>query len=69
MSTLLLGILSGGGLVQFLIALVIIAIVIYGVKILLDWISIPQPIKTLVWLVIAVCVILFLLNKFAGVSF
>ena len=63
-----LSVFTGGGLVSFLVAIVIIAIVIYAVKVLLDWLTLPQPIKTLIWLVVAVVVILWLLNKFGGVS-
>lgn len=65
---LLLGILSGGGLVAFLVTLLIIAIVIYALKLLLDYVPIPQPIKLFMWLIIAVIIIIYLLQRFAGIS-
>lgn len=66
--TILLGVFSGTGLVQFLVSLLIIGIVIYALKVLLDWLAppIPRPLMIILWLIIAVIVIVYLVNRFAG---
>lgn len=65
-----LDIFSGHGLVQFLIAILIIAIIVYALKLLFEWLfppaNVPKPIRILFWLIIAIIVILYLLNRFAG---
>lgn len=59
---------TGMGLVKILIDLVIACIVIYGVYIFLNFLNLPQPIKTLILLVIAIIGLVFLANLF-GVAF
>lgn len=54
---------TANGLVGFLIALIIICIVLYAISLVLGMIQLPPPVKTLVWLVIAVIVLIFLLNS------
>ena len=43
--TIFLGVLAGTGIIAFLFSILIIAVIIYAVKILLDWMEVPQPIK------------------------
>lgn len=56
--------LSSVSLIPFLIKLVIACIVLYGVYIFLNFLNLPQPIKTLILLVIAVIGLVFLSNLF-----
>ncbi len=49
-------------LISFLIALIILAIILYAVKIVLGLIQLPPGVQQLVWLVIAVIVLIFLLG-------
>lgn len=50
------------GLIQFLIVLIILCVVIYAISVVLGMIQLPPPVKSLVWLVIAVIVLVFLLS-------
>lgn len=54
--------LTLAGLIPLLITLIVICIVLYGVKLVLDMIALPPPVKQLVWLVVAVVVLILLLN-------
>jgi hypothetical protein len=49
-------------LTAFLVTLIVVAIIVYAISLVLGTLAIPQPIKTLVWLVVAVIVIVYLLN-------
>lgn len=53
---------TANGLIGFLIALIILCIILYAISLVLNMIQLPPPVKTLVWLVIAVIVLIFLLN-------
>ncbi len=65
----LIGILSGNGLVAFLGTILIVAVICYGIKILLDILKVPAGnIRNLIWLIVAVVVIIYMLNKFLGVG-
>lgn len=55
---------STTNLVGILIKLIIAGIVIYGVYYFLNMLSLPQPIKTLIMLVIAVIGLIFLASLF-----
>ena len=59
-----LGAIGLDSLVTFLIYLIVLGIVIYAVSLILNMIALPQPIKQLVWLVIAVIVLILLLSLF-----
>ncbi len=67
--TIFLGVLAGNGLVAFLVALLVIAIIVYALMVLFNWLAtqgLPQPIKILLWLIVAVCIVLYLVNRFGG---
>jgi len=53
-----------GGLVSLLVAILIIVVIVYAVRILVDYLGVPQPIRALLYLIIAVVVIVWLLNRF-----
>lgn len=50
------------GLIPLLVAMIILCIVIYAVSIVLGMLSLPPPVKQLIWLIVAVVVSIFLLN-------
>ncbi len=54
--------LTLAALIPFLIAIIIICVVLYGVSIVLNMVALPPPVKQLVWLVVAVVVLILLLN-------
>lgn len=54
-------------LLSFLVALFILAIIIYVVKLVLDMIPIPDPAKTIAYIILGLIALLFLLNLFSGV--
>lgn len=56
--------LGGSSIVSLLIRLVIAGIVVYGVYLFLGMLNLPQPIKTLILLVIAVIALVFLAGLF-----
>lgn len=56
-----------GGLISFLVTLIVMGIVIYAVYLVLNMLPLPQPIKTLVYLVIAVIFLVMLLSA-TGIS-
>lgn len=65
MTTLALGsalVLGGGGLVSLLIWLLVLAIVCYVVFLILGMLPIPQPIKTIVCLILGLIFLLVLLG-------
>jgi hypothetical protein len=51
-------------LIGLLVTLVILCVVIYAVHIVVGMIALPQPIKTLIYLLIAVIVLLWMLDRF-----
>ena len=55
-------------LVSFLVACLVIAVVVYVLKLLVDFFGVPQPIKTIILLIVALVAILYLVNRFLGVS-
>lgn len=50
-------------LIGFLIAALILLVVIYVVKLVMDQIPLPDPIKTIAWLIIGLVFLLILLNQ------
>lgn len=56
--------MQGSGLISILIYLVIGAIIVYAVYLFLNMLNLPQPIKTIVLLIIAVIGLIFLANLF-----
>lgn len=54
-------------LVSILLSLIILGILIYAVYLIVGMLPIPQPIKTLVWLLVAVVFLIVLLNML-GIS-
>lgn len=53
---------AAGGLINILISLLILAIVIYVVKLVLDMIPLPPPAKTIVWLILGLVFLIALLH-------
>ena len=53
-------------LISLLIAIIILAVILYAVSILLNMIEIPPPMKQLVWLVIFVVILIIVLSWFSG---
>ncbi len=51
-------------MISLLVMLIVLCIVIYAVYIVLGMITLPAPIKTLIYLLIACIVLIFLLNHF-----
>jgi multisubunit Na+/H+ antiporter MnhB subunit len=49
-------------LVGLLVAILVLAILVYAVKILIDWLEFPAPIRTVILLIVGVIVLLILLN-------
>lgn len=60
--------LSSSGLIRLLLELVIACLVLYGVYVFIGFLNLPQPIRNLVLIVIAVIGLVFLLNLF-GLGF
>ncbi len=54
--------LTLAALVPFLIAVIVLCVVLYIVKLVLDMISLPPPIKQIVWLVVGLVALIVLLN-------
>lgn len=52
-----------GGIIGFLVTCLILAIVIYVVKLILDMIGLPQPVKTIVYLILGLIALFYLLSK------
>ena len=53
-------------LISLLIAIIILAVILYAVSILLNMIEIPPSMKQLVWLVIFVVILIIVLSWFSG---
>ncbi len=53
-------------LIGILIGLIVIAIICYAVYLVLGMLPIPQPIKTLIWLLIAVIFLIIILDLVTG---
>lgn len=68
MEFLLLQTIVSGGLISFLIALLVLAIIIYAIHLLIGFLGLDPRIAQFVYLIIAVIVIVYLLNRFLGVS-
>jgi len=62
----LLALFTGTGIVAFLVTLLLLAVIIYGISLLFGMMNLPENIKKLAWLVVGICVILYLLNRFGG---
>lgn len=58
-----------GGLLSFLIWAVVACVVIYVIKLLLDMIPLPPPVKTIIYLIVGLIFLLFILNRVLGVAF
>jgi hypothetical protein len=56
--------LSGTNLIGVLVQLVIAGIILYGVYLFLNMLNLPQPIRTIIMLVIAVIGLVFLAGLF-----
>jgi len=54
-------------LISFLVALFILAIIIYVVKLVLDMIPLPSPAKTIAYLILGLLAFVFLLSLFTGI--
>jgi hypothetical protein len=50
------------GLLAFLVYAVILAVVIYATKVVLDMVDLPPPVKTLIWLVVMVLAVIGLVT-------
>ncbi len=51
-------------MITLLITLLVVAVVVYVVKLILDMLPLPSPAKTIVYIIFALIVILYLLNMF-----
>lgn len=56
-------------LLSFLVALFILAIIIYVVKLILDMIPLPDPAKTIAYIILGLIALIFLISVFSGVNF
>lgn len=56
--------LQGNGIISLLVELVIAGIVVYAVYLFLNMLSLPQPVKTIILLLIAVIALVFLAGLF-----
>ena len=54
-------------LLTLLVALFVLAIVIYVVKLILDMLTLPDPAKTIAYLILGLLGLIFLINLFSGV--
>lgn len=53
-------------LIGILIALIILAIIIYAVYLVVGMLHVPQPIQTLIWLLIAAIFLIIILDLVTG---
>jgi len=51
-------------MISLLITLLIVAVIVYVVKIILDLLPLPVPAKTIVYIIFALIVVVYLLNMF-----
>lgn len=51
------------GLIPFLLSVVVLCIVLYIVKLVLDMIALPPPVKTIVWLIVGLVALIVLLSQ------
>lgn len=51
-------------MISILISLLILCVVVYVIKLILDMLPLPSPAKTIVYIVFSLIVILYLLNMF-----
>lgn len=51
-------------MIELLVALIFLVILIYAVTVVLSMLTLPPQVKTLIYLLIAVVVLVFLLNHF-----
>jgi hypothetical protein len=59
---------TSNGIIQFLLTVLIIVIAIWVLKLLADWLGVPQPIKTILYLIAFVVAVVILLDKFTNFS-
>lgn len=53
-------------LIGILIALIILAIIIYAIYLVVGMLHVPQPIQTLIWLLIAAIFLIIILDLVTG---
>lgn len=53
------------GLITLPITVVLVALVIYIIYWALGEIPLPQPIRTVIWVVVALIIVLYILNRFS----
>ncbi len=51
-------------MIELIVSLLVLLLILYIVNLVLDQIAIPQAAKTIVWLIIAVVVVVWLLQRF-----
>jgi hypothetical protein len=51
-------------MISLLITLLVVCVIAYVVKIILDMLNLPPPIKTILYLIFALVVIVYLVNLF-----
>ncbi len=51
-------------MISTLITLLVVAVIVYVVKLILDELPLPAPAKTIVYIIFALIVVLYLLNMF-----
>jgi len=62
----LIGILTGNGLVAFLVTAIVLAIIIYVIVLIMAELGVTGTIRKLIMLLLAVIVIVYLFNRFGG---
>lgn len=62
----LIGILTGNGLVAFLVTAIILAIVVYVIILILNELGVSGTIRKLIMLLLAVICIVYLFQRFGG---
>ena len=53
-------------IIDIIVAAIVICVVLYIVRIVMSMITLPEPIKQLVWLIIAFIVVVYILNALTG---
>lgn len=66
LTSLLLQSIALGGVVYFLFAILILILIIYGIRILVGVLKLPNEIVSIIYLILAVCVLIFLWNRFGA---
>lgn len=53
-------------LIGFLITLLIIAVILWGIRTILPALGLPEPIRTVIWVIVVVLCVVWLLSALTG---